>query len=129
MINKIKYNSITSEKLIEMSDSVKLPRNVVSRIALGLALKYNDILELPEKKEPSVLEIEYALIVGDQEDLIKALIAVKYTKLEVENFSFEVIMNYLIKVGVDIFYSKFQLLNGPYAFERFIMEEINNDLS
>ena len=119
MSSKMKLSQKTSEQLDYLADSLKIRRNIICRMALGVSLN--------EPKAPTTIfddssgqEFNKPTILGTDESLFTALITQHYGKKIPDEDMFSTYMKAEISNGIHILYDQYRKVNSPVQFFEYL---------
>jgi DNA sulfur modification protein DndE len=115
MSERLRLDADSTEKLESLSNNLKLRRNVICRIAISMSLM-DDNYKMNSSDDTSGIEFNKSTIMGNDEFIFLAMIALKKgQEIEYED-SFNTVVRYHIIRGLQIMDALYKKLNSPTDF-------------
>ncbi len=115
MSSKMKISKKTSEQLDFLADSLKLRRNVICRMAMGISLN-QDVPPSIDFEDSAGQEFNKPTILGTDESLFVALVTQHYGRKISEDEMFSTYMRAEISFGINALYNQYRRVNSPVQF-------------
>lgn len=119
MSSKMKLPSESTQELDALSSSLRLRRNIICRMALGISLSDEEPPEI-EELDSNGQEFNKPTILGTDEQVVYALVTQHFgQRIDPDEFFSTYVRAEIIR-GLDILSSEYRRINSPVSFMRML---------
>lgn len=116
MISRLKLSKEVSQKLLYLSNKLKLRRNIVCRLAVGKSLTEKETVKNLEFEDSAGFEFNRYTLTGNYDGLTKALIIQHGKKKISDSEYFSKYLRSHIERGINLLYLEYNKVNSPIEF-------------